>query len=341
MIQARHGRMAPTFLRVLAIASALEMIAGVTNVSAQIIAIGPPSFQSNDFPSMETLILDRLAVGGLYNPQDLGTLAHLTVLESIAALADVQADMQTSVLGVRLEAELRQLWDASAVFEESVSAGPLDARTLIRVQPLFNDMNSAYQEVESTLSASAGMSTRAAAHLRGITRLTAAASALMGAIESDLIAGDPLPPRQAVDSDNLAKQALLLANDIVALIENVKSSKHPKSGWNAVSEDLKELLALTQTFQKTASARGSTDEIKGSLHAVRRRLWRTEARIVKLGWPADLERRWRDVRARLNMISDELGLPRVIDLANRARPDQPTAPQSSAKSATRIYRGPR
>ena len=69
----------------------------------RIIAIGPPSFQSNDFPSMETLILDRLAVGGQYNPQDLGTLAHLTVLESIAILADVQADMPNSVLGVRLE----------------------------------------------------------------------------------------------------------------------------------------------------------------------------------------------------------------------------------------------
>ena len=50
------------------IAVALAAIAGATNVAAQIIAIGPPSFQSNDFPSMETLILDRLAMGGQYNP---------------------------------------------------------------------------------------------------------------------------------------------------------------------------------------------------------------------------------------------------------------------------------
>ncbi len=46
------------------------------------------------------------------------------------------------------------------------------------------------------------------------------------------------------------------------------------------------------------------------------------------------------VRERLNAISDELGLPRVIDLATRARPDQPPAPGSSAKPTTRIYRGP-
>ncbi len=199
-------------------------------MSAQIIAIGPPSFQSNDFPSMETLILDRLAMGGQYNPQDLGTLAHLTVLESIAALADIQADMQTSVLGVRLEGELRQLWDAAAAFEESVSAAPIDARTLIRIQPLYNEMQAAYQEVESTLSASAGMSSRAAAHLRGITRLTAAASTMMSAIESDLLAGAPRPPRRAADSDILAKNALLLANDILALIENVKSFQTSELG---------------------------------------------------------------------------------------------------------------
>jgi hypothetical protein len=325
----------------MAIVMAVEMMVCATSVSAQIIAIGPPSFQSNDFPSMETLILDRLAVGGQYDPQDLGTLAHLTVLESIAALADVQADMRSSVLGVRLEGELTQLWDAAATFEESVSAGAIDARTLVRIQPLYNEMNAAYQEVEATLTASAGMSSRAAAHMRGITRLTAAASTMMNAIESDLIAGNPPPARQAVDTDIVSTQALLLANDVLALIENVKSSKHPKSGWSAVKGDLEELLARVQTFQKTVSNQRPTPEIEASLHLVRRRLWQAEARIIKLGWPTDLERRWRTVRERLNSISDTLGLPRVIDLATRSRPNQPPAPSSSTKPTTRIYRGPR
>jgi hypothetical protein len=341
MIHAEDGRSTRALVRSMAIVMALEITACATNLSAQIIAIGPPSFQSNDFPSMETLILDRLAMGGQYDPQDLSTLAHLTVLESIAALADVQSDMRSSVLGVRLEGELTQLWDAAAAFEESVSAGAIDARTLIRIQPLFNEMQGAYQEVESTLSASAGMSSRAAAHLRDITRLTAAASTMMNAIESNLLAGTPPPPRQPVDSDILTKQALLLANDVLGLIENVKSSKHPNSGWSAVKDDLQELLALIQTFQKTVSRHGPAHEIEASLHAVRRRLWRTEARIVKLGWPTDLERRWRTVRERLNAISDSLGLPRVIDLASRSRPDQTQPDSSTTKPATRIYRGPR
>ena len=43
--------------------------------------------------------------------------------------------------------------------------------------------------------ASAGLSSRAAAHLRGITSLTAASSTMMRAIESDLLAAAP-PPEQ-------------------------------------------------------------------------------------------------------------------------------------------------
>jgi hypothetical protein len=340
MIQAMHQRLTRTFFKTLLTAAALEGIVGTTRVAAQIIAIGPPSFQSNDFPSMETMILDRLAMGGRYNPQDLGTLAHLSVLESIAAIADVQADYQTSILGTRLEIQLRELWDAAATFEESVSAGPLDARTLTRIQPLYSEMQAAYQGVESTLSASAGMSSRAAAHLRNIDRLTAATSAMMGAIESDLIASVPRSTERSASPEFLEKQTRLLANDTLVLIENVKASKHPNSGWNAVKEDLQELFNLLQAFQKALTNMRSSDDMSASLHTVRRRLWRTEARIVKLGWPADLERKWRDVRVRLNLIGDELGLPQVIDLATRAGLDQPPAPLSSAKPTTRIYRGP-
>ena len=134
------------------------------------------------------------------------------------------------------------------------------------------------------------MSTRAAAHLRGITSLTAATGTVMRAIESDLLAAVPLPGQPTADLDILKKQAQLLANDIVALVENVKASKHQNSGWSAVTKDLQELLALVQSFEKTLSAQPSIKEIEASLHAVRRRMWRTEARIGRLGWPTDLER---------------------------------------------------
>jgi hypothetical protein len=327
--------------RTLILGVALGAVAGASSAMAQIITIGPPSFQSNNFPSMETMILDRLAVGGQYNPDDLGTLSHLTVLESIAMLADIQSDMRNTVLGIRLEGEIRQLWDAAAFFEENVSAAPININTLVRVQPLYDDLQAAYQEVESSLSASAGLSSRAAAHLRGITSLTAATSAVMRAIESDLLAAVPLPEQPTDDLESLKKQAQLLANHIVALLENVKTSKHQKSGWDAVRQDLQELFALVQSFEKTLAAQPTNKEIEVSLHLVRRRMWRVEARIARLGWPTDLAQRWRDVRERLNAISDDLGLPRVIDLALNDRPDQPSATGPLKKPTTRIYRGPR
>ena len=222
---------------VLILAVALATIAYATNVPAQIIAIGPPSFQSNSFPSLETLIIDRLAVGGQYNPGDLGTLSHLTVLESIAMLADIQTDMPYTVAGVRLEGEIRQLWDAAAVApEESVSATSIDMKTLTRVQPLYDDLQGAYAQVESTLAGASGLSSRAAAHLRGITSLTAASSSLMQAIESDLLAAAPPPGRSTADLDSLHKGARLLANHIVALVANVKDSKHQTSGWSGVTK---------------------------------------------------------------------------------------------------------
>jgi hypothetical protein len=326
----------------LILATALVAIACATNVPAQNIAIGPPSFQSNNFPSLETLILDRLAVGSQYNPADLATLSHLTVLESIAMLANIQADMPNTVTGVRLEGEIRQLWDAAAVFEESVSATPLDMKTLTRIQPMFTDLQAAYEEVESTLAGAAGLSTRAAAHLRGITSLTAAISTVMRAIESDLLAAAPPPGQPTADLDSLEKQARLLANQIVALVVNVKASKHQTSGWSVVTTDLQELFALVQNFERTLSAQPTTRMIEVSLHAVRRRMWRIEARIALLGWPTDLARQWRGVREQLSAIADELGLPRVIDLAPEARPDlRPSVPGSLNKPTVRIYRGPR
>jgi hypothetical protein len=341
MLKSGRDRSSQRPHRALIFAAALAVSACATNAAAQIIAIGPPSFQSYDYPSVETLILDRLALGGQYNPGDLGTLSHLIVLESIAMLADIQTDMPNSVTGVHLDGEIRQLWDAAATFEESVSATPLDMKTLTRVQPLYNDLQAAYEDVESSLAGAAGVSNRAAAHLRGITSLTAASSTMMRAIESDLLAAAPPPVQPSDDFDSLKKNALLLANQIVALVANVKASKHQGSGWGAVTKDLDELFTLVQSFERTLSSQPSTEVIKVSLHAVRRRLWRVEARIARLGWPTDLARQWRAVREQLSAISDELGLPRVIDLAPEARPLlQPAAPGSSKKSTTRIYRGP-
>ena len=209
--------------------------------------MGPPSFESTDFPSLETVILDRLALGAEYNTGDLATLAHLTVLESIAMLADINIDLANTVLGFRLEAQIRQLWDAAAAFEEGVSAVPMTPRTFTRIEPVYDDWRFAYQQVEASLGTTASLPNRAAARLADLTRLTYAAGAMMGAIEADLLAAAPVAPRRQADVDVLRTQMRRFASGVVGLIDNIKVSKHEKSGWASVAGDLTALLSdLTQ-----------------------------------------------------------------------------------------------
>jgi len=264
----------------------------------------------------------------------------LTVLESTAMLADVRADMPGNLMGFRLEAQISNLWEASEALYENVSSNSLNMTTLPRVQEQLRDMESAYGQLESTLGESPGLSGRAAAHLRDITRLTAETSSVMRAAEGDLLAAVPRPPERSLDLDSLGRQARLLANDIVGLIANVRNSKHQGTGWDAVSRDLGELFALVQSFEQMLARPSSNKEIESSLEAVRRRMWRIEARIAQLGWPSDLSRAWHGARERLNSIGDDLGLPRVIDLALPVRSNQAASRSAMPRSRTRIYRGP-
>ena len=49
-------------------------------------------------------------------------------------------------------------------------------------------------------------------------------------------------------------------------------------------------------------------------------MWPVEARIARLAGTPELGRRWRQVRQRINSLSDDFGLPRVVSLVPAARP---------------------
>ncbi len=327
--------------------AAALITAGVHDARAQNIAVGPPSFQSTDFPSLETVVLDRLALGAEYNTGDLATLAHLTVLESIAMLADINIDLANTVLGFRLEAQIRRLWDAAAAFEEGVSAVPMTPGTFTRIEPVYDDWRLAYQQVEASLGTTASLPNRAAARVADLTRLTYAAGSMMGAIEADLLAGAPAGPRRQADVDVLRTQIRQFAAGVVALSNNIKVSKHENSGWTAVAQDLTALSSDVVQFDQLLATEPGNRTVAQSLHQIRRRLWQTEAKVARLGWPPDFERQWRGVRQQLNVISGELGLPRVIDLARRSddEPRDQTArkPEMNGQlrrvPLPRIYRG--
>jgi hypothetical protein len=334
-----HWRIRSTVIR--AVAMALALAADMTDALAQspIIAVGPPSFQSNAYSSFEDDMVKRIAVTGQMQPDDLPNLTRLMTLQSVAMLADIHADMPGTLTGNRLEGQIRQLWDATEVMSDTVGTSPLDSQSLARVEEKYADVEKAYRELESTLGELPGLSNRASAHLRGLSQLTAATSSVMRAIEVDLNAPTRVATPRRPNIEKLRTQARLLSNDIVGLVAKLKSSKQRGPRWDAVVRDLDELFGSTQGFQSMLSPLASTEQIRSSYRAIRRQVTRVEARIAQLGWPTEFARTWRGVRDRMNDINDEVGLPRIIDRPSRViPPGDVTAVGTTAKPVVPIYR---
>jgi hypothetical protein len=272
-----------------------------------------PAFQAPARGDLETEILDRLSLTGQYRPDDLPRLARLTVLESIASLSNVRADLLDSGIGDRLETQITAFWDASQNFYEIVSSAPLNAASLNNAQSAFVEMAAAERGVESTWGGVPGVSSRAADHFQAASRLMSAMSPILGELESNLRADSGIDADRSLNVDGMREQAQLVANELVGLIGELKESKPDVKQSNAaVVLELNEMLVLVQDFTRSLGRDLSVSELEESFRAARRRMWFAEASVMHVSWPLGLERRWRAARARMNGISDEFGLPRVI-----------------------------
>jgi hypothetical protein len=316
------------------------VIAGLAVLSWQVIGPEPllaqqmqyrlPAFQDPARGDLETEILNRLSETGEYEPGDLQLLARLAVLESISTLVNVRADMLGTVTGIQLEGELTTLWDASQSFYEIVSSAPLDQASLTRADEVFADVIAAQRSVDSTLGALPAMSTRANDHFQNLSRLLADVSPLIGSIESDLLDGTPPVASRAANLETMREQSQLLANDLVGLIDALKEEKPGRVKQDAaVVAELNDLLVLVQDFSRSLALDLPPKEAQASFRAARRRMWHVEARIIHLAWPASLDRQWRTARGRMNAISDEFGLPRVIVSAPVVQPADRKAPETN------------
>jgi len=295
------------------LAATLWLMVGLEPLLAQQIQKRLPALQDPARGDLETEILGRLSVTGQYQPADLPRLARLTVLQSIATLVNVQADLLDTVDGNRLDGDVTAFWDAAQNFYEIVSSAPLDMATLTLAQRAFVDLVAAQQGVESTLGALPAISPRAATHFESASRLVSAMSSVVGALESDLLNTARPVATRPLDADTMRGQAQLLANELTGLINDATKSQPAGVKPNAgVVADLNELLALVQDFGRILALDLSPRETQESFLAARRRMWHVEARITRLAWPAALERRWRTARERMNAISDAFGLPRVL-----------------------------
>jgi hypothetical protein len=314
-------------------------IIGFANGKAQNIVSRPPSFQAAGERSFENQILDRLTETGQHQPDDLPNLARLVVLESIAMLVDIRTDLADTTIGNRLETEITGLSEASELFYESVSSTPLDLAKFARSRRLYSIVEVNYRNVESALGEFPGFSNQAAAHLPRLTRLIAMMGSLMGELESNLPATIPVPLERSIERESFQRQTRLLAHDLLELIVKASQPGEKRSGHQGALRDLKDLLDHVQSFEHTLSLQPSNIDIAASLHALRRRFWRVEATIIQLDWPAELRSGWRTVRGRMNAISDDLGMPRVMILVTTAQPVAQPASVTLERPIARVYRG--
>jgi hypothetical protein len=367
----------PTRARAIAVllASAAAMLTSRDTALGQIIAIGPPSFQTASGTSLQEQILDRIASTGQYQPGDLANLARITVLQSIAMFSDLSNDLTGSPAGVRLEAEASALWQAGVSFDEVLrpsrpepsvaSRGSLypapetaylevestlagasvddiidpsapDLTSPARTQFLYDELQTAYRQLESTLGEFPGLSNRAASRLDDIGRMMGTMSVMMSTSAESAI--QPRAKR-SLDLDALAIQLRMLANAIVNLNASTQEPALKRAVPTELRAQLDEVLALIEDLNGTLPLGPTTAEIVPAFHTIARRMARSEATIVRPDSPPQLQRPWRSVRTRMNVISDELGLPRVIDLAPPARPVARRAAPPRDRPGPVIYRG--
>jgi hypothetical protein len=104
------------------------------------------------------------------------------------------------------------------------------------------------------------------------------------------------------------------------LIQGLRDMKPAPPGRDALIDDLDGLIDLLKDFDRMLAARPSGREIIETLRLLRSRLWPIEARFLQLARNPQLADRWRQIRQRIDTLSDGFGRPRVIALKPVARP---------------------
>jgi hypothetical protein len=298
----------------------LVLAGGPTAASAQDFQTRLPAFQAPASDSLQSEMMSRISLSGQLQPGDLARLSRLAVLNSISMLVNVRADLPNSPAGNRLNQEITSLWDSSEAFYEVVSEAPLDSESVAQAQYWLEAIFAAQRHVESSLGEFPGLSPRAAGDLQSLSRLLGPIGSAMGSIESNLQGAAGPAAERPVSLDSLRRNAQLVANDIVSLIGKAGEAGRGRPARDAVVTELTDLLERVQAFSRLLAIQPSQKAVQDSFRIARRQMWRVEARITHLDWRAGIERPWRDVRDQMNAVSNELGLPRVIEIAPPSRP---------------------
>ena len=272
-------------------------------------------FEISPAGSLEWEILDRLSATRQYQPGDLPRLARLTVLESIAMYENLRSNLRETSIGARLEGEMSQLWDAAELFSISANYPPPDLAGMSRSRAMLGEVNSAFIQLDSTLGRLTGTLPGASLHFQDIARMLPIMNAMFEAIDAEAARPVPMDVSREANLVALRDQLLRLDCDLRKLIADLNSEVPPPSGRQSLVEDLYSLIDLLKGLDRTTSSNPSNKDLEDSLRVVRRRVWNIEARIVSIGGLPALRSRWRYVRQRIDAVSDQFGLPRVISLS--------------------------
>jgi hypothetical protein len=296
------------------------VLACAAAATAQDIQSRLPAFQAPASDSLQSEMMSRISLSGQLQPGDLARLSRLAVLNSISMLVNVRADLPNSPAGYRLDQELTSLWNSSESFYEVVSTSSLDAESMAQAQYWLESVFAAQRRVESSLGEFPGLSPRAADDLQSLSRLLGPIGSAMGSLESALAdAAGPAAERR-FNLEALRRDAQLVANDLVSLIGQAGDAGRGQPARDAIVTELTDLLERVQSFSRLLSNKPSQKAVQDSFRIARRQMWRAHGRISQVEWRAALERPWRDVRNKLNELSNELGLPRVIEITPASRP---------------------
>jgi hypothetical protein len=279
-----------------------------------------PAFQAPASDSLQSEMMSRISLSGQLQPGDLARLSRLAVLNSISMLVNVRADLPHSPAGYLLDQELTSLWNSSEAFYEVVSTSSLDTESMAQAQYWLESVFAAQRRVESSLGEFPALSPRAANDLQSLSRLLGPIGSAIGSLESALADANGPPTERRLNLDVLRRDAQIVANDLVSLIGKAADAGRGRPARDAVVTELTDLLERVQSLSRLLSTQPSQKAVLDSFRAARRQMWRAHGRITHMEWRAALDRPWREVRNKLNELSNELGLPRVIEITPASRP---------------------
>ncbi len=153
------------------------------------------------------------------------------------------------------------------------------------------------------------------------------------AIDAEVNTPIVAPVARGPDFASIREQSRRLAEDIRSFVAGVTEAKPAPVDSAALISDLNAMLELVRGFDRTLDSRPSTSDLVASLRVVRRRMWAVEARIAQTSGTRALRSRWRPIRLQIDAMSDDFGLPRVINLVRAS--ERPGRVQTQAQAVDR------